>query len=65
MMAEEEMRESAERAFKGYGRPLETVASFKYPGRVFMAADNDWLAVAGNVWKTWNIWAQLEKILGQ
>ena len=64
-MAEEEMRESAERSFKAYGIPLKTVTSFKYLGQVLTSVDNDWLAVTGSVQKTWKNWAQLERILGQ
>ena len=43
-MAEEEIRESAERAFQEYGIPLVTVTSFKYLGRVLTTAENDWPA---------------------
>ena len=64
-MAEEEMRESAERAFKVYGRPLEMVNSFKYLGRVLTAADDNWPEVVGNPKKAQKSWAWLKKILGQ
>ena len=40
-MAEAELRDSTERAFKAYGKPLETVATFKYLGRVMTAGDED------------------------
>ena len=40
-MAEEEMRESEERAFQAYRRLLKTVTSFKYLGRVLTAAENN------------------------
>ena len=40
-MAEEEMRESVERAFQAYGIPLDTVTSFKYLGRVLTAANDN------------------------
>ena len=33
-MVEEEMWESLERAFQVYGEPVDTVASFKFMGRV-------------------------------
>ena len=59
------MRESAERAFRYYGRPLKMVTSFKYLGRVLMAADNNWPAVVVNLWKERKIWAWLARILGR
>ena len=31
-MAEAELRDSTERAFEAYGKPLETVSTFKYLG---------------------------------
>ena len=40
-MVEAELRDSTERAFKAYGKPLETVATFKYLGRVMTAGDED------------------------
>ena len=40
-LAAEKMRESATRAFQDYGRPIETVKSFKYLGRIMMAPDDD------------------------
>ena len=64
-MAEEEMRESAERAFQAYGRPLETVTYFKYLGWVLAAADDDWPAVVGNLWKARKSWARLMSIMGR
>ena len=33
-MAEAELRDSTERAFEAYGKPLETMLEFKYLGRV-------------------------------
>ena len=50
-LAEEELRESTERAFDAYGAPLENVKSFKYLGRVMTAGDDDWHAVVGNLCK--------------
>ena len=43
------MRESAERAFHAYGRPLETVASFKFLGWVLKAGYDDWPEVVRNL----------------
>ena len=45
-IAEAELRDSTERAFEAYGKPLETVATFKYMGRVMTAGDDNWPAVA-------------------
>ena len=63
-MAEAELRDSMERAFEAYGKPLETVATFKYLGRVMTAGDDDWPAVVGNLRKAWNSWAQMTRIMG-
>ena len=59
------MRERAERAFQAYDRPLTTVASFKYLGRVLTAAYDDCTAVVGNLRKARKIWAQMARIMGQ
>ena len=50
-LAEAEMRESSERAFKAYGAPLENVTTFRYLGRLLEAGDDDWLVVVGNLGK--------------
>ena len=63
-IAEEEMWESVDRAFKAYVRPIETVTSFIYLGRVLTAADDDWPAVVGNLRKGRKRWLRLERILG-
>ena len=45
-IAEEELRDSTERAFESYGKPIETVNKFKYLGQVMTvgggAADWRW-----------------------
>ena len=46
------MRDSTERSFEAYRKPLETVATFKYLGRVMTALDDNWPAVAGNLGKS-------------
>ena len=48
-LAEEETRESVERYFQAYGRPLATFTLFKYLGQVLTAAHDDWTAVVGNL----------------
>ena len=53
-LAEEELRESSERAFEAYGEPLENVTAFRYLGRVLMAGGDEWLAVVGNLGKARN-----------
>ena len=50
-LVEEELRESTERAFQAYGKPLENMTAFRYLGRVMMAGDDDWTAVVGNLQK--------------
>ena len=40
-MAEAELRDSTERAFEAYGKPLEMVSTFKYLGQVMTAVDNN------------------------
>ena len=59
------MRESAERSFQAYGRPLTTVTDFKYLGRILTASDENWTSVVGNIWKARKIWSQLTSILGR
>ena len=50
-LAAEEERAETSRAFSAYGRTFEMVPSFKYPGRVLSAADDDWPAVIRNLTK--------------
>ena len=62
-MAEEELRKSSERDFHPYREPLETVMSFKYLGNFFMAGDEDWPEVAGNLQKARKIGVRMTRIL--
>ena len=64
-MAEAELRKITERAFEAYGKPLETVLTFKYPGCVMTAGDKDWPAVAGNLVKARKSWGHLLQILNR
>ena len=64
-MAEEDMRESAERSYQDYRKPLDTVTSFKYFGWVLMAGDNDYPSVMINLKKARKSWAELTRILGR
>ena len=45
----EEYQDVTSREFSAYGRPLEMVTSFRYLGRVILAAENDWPAVVRNL----------------
>ena len=46
------MQESVYRAFQDYGRPLDTVTSFKYLGRVLNEVENYWPEVVGDLNKS-------------
>ena len=59
------MQESTERDFQDYGIPIETVASFKYLGRILKAVYDDWPAVVGNLKTSCKSWARLTRILGR
>ena len=61
-MSEAELRDSTERAFEAYGKPMETVTNFKYLGRVMTAGDEDWPAVAGKLVKARKSWGRLARI---
>ena len=63
-MAKEEMWESAERSFQDYGRPLQTVTSFKYLGRVLTTVDKKWSTLVGNLRKARKSWARLTRLTG-
>ena len=51
-LAEEELRETTERAFQDYREPLENVTAFRYLGRMMKAVDDDWPAVVFNLQKS-------------
>ena len=63
--AEAETRESLERAFGAYGKPIHNVSTFRYLGRVLTAVDGDCLAVVGNLGKAWKSWWRLSRILSR
>ena len=50
-------------AFQAYVRPLETVMSYKYLGRLITATDNDIPEVIDNLQKAQNIWSRLLRVL--
>ena len=62
-MAEAELRDSTERPFEAYVKPIETVTNFKYLGRVMTAGDDDWPSVAGNLVKARTSWGRIAWIL--
>ena len=64
-LAEEELRESTERAFEAYGTTLENVTTFKYMLLVMTAGDDYWPAVVGSLWKARKSWGRLSRILIQ
>ena len=64
-MGEKELWESTERDFEAYGKPIEAVPSFKYLGRIMMAGEDDWPAVAGNLVMARKSWGRLTRILGR
>ena len=59
------LRDSMERAFEAYGKPLETLDTFKYLGRLMTAGDDDWPEVVGNLVKPQNSWGRLLLILSR
>ena len=62
-LAEEEARLGAELTITAYGIPLYPVTSFKYLGRVILAADDDWPAVVNNLQISWRKWVRLTRVL--
>ena len=50
----EEERADTLRAISAFGSTIDMVVSFKYLGRVLLAADDDWLAVIQNLTKAWS-----------
>ena len=51
--------------FIAYGRPLDTVTSFRYLVRVISAADENWPAVIENLAKAWLVWRRMMRILSR
>ena len=61
-MAAEEERAVTSMAFSAYGLPLEMVISFKYLGRVILAADDNWPTVVRNIVKVRTLWQRMSRI---
>ena len=64
-LADEEPRESLERAFQAYGEPLDNTTSFQYLGRVLTVAVENWTAVVGNLRKARKSWVRMTRILSR
>ena len=64
-LEESEMRENSEQAFHAYGKQMKVVREFRYLGRMLIATDDDWPAVAGNIRKARLSWGQLARVLGR
>ena len=56
-------RENSEWAFHAYGNQMKAVTEFRYLRRLLTATDDDWPAVACNIWKARAIWGQLALVL--
>ena len=59
------MRITSEREFHAYGEHMRAVTEFRYLGRVLTDTDDDWPAVAGNIWKARASWGRLARVLGR
>ena len=64
-LAEAEVRDSVEMAFKVYREQLQTVPRFKYLGRILTEGDDNWPAVAGDLAKARKSWGRLQGILSR
>ena len=64
-MAEAELRYITEWAFEVYGKPLETLSTFKYLVRVMTAVDDNWPEVVGNLVKARKSWGTLLRVLSR
>ena len=62
LVAEEERNFTA-RYFSTYGCPLDMVTSFRYLGRVILAADDDWPVVVRNLSQARSVWRRMTRIL--
>ena len=65
LLAEEEIRESSERAFQDYFETLDNLTAFKYLVRELMEVGGDWPSVAGNLRKARNLWVRMSRILSR
>ena len=56
---------ASERAFEAYRRKINSVQEFRYLGRVLTATDDDWPAVARNLYRERATWGRMARILGR
>ena len=64
-MEVQEERSATSRLLSVYGRTLEIVTSFKYLGRVILAADDDFMDVIWNLMKAREVWRRMMSILSR
>ena len=64
-LAEEDLRESTERAFEAYDAPLEILTAFRYLERVKTEGGENWPTVVGNLQKARKSWGWLLQILSR
>ena len=62
-MAEEEARAGTERLITDYGTTISPVISFKYLGRILLAADGEWAEVLHNLQRAQQKWSRLSQVL--
>ena len=64
-LREEEAQASTAVALQAYGRPMEMMKEFKYPGRVLTTYDYEWPEVFFNLRKALSRWEHLSSIFGK
>ena len=64
-LAAAEGEAATERAFNAYGKRIKAVKEFRYLGRILTSTDNDWPAVARNLYRARTMWGRLARILGR
>ena len=64
-LAAEEEREVTARGLSAYGTPLEVVKSFRYLGRVILATDDNWTAVARILFRAREVLRMMTHILSR
>ena len=64
-LSREEARAGTEMEITSYGIPITPVTSFKYLGGVLSNEDNDWPEVVRNLWRAWQKWERLTRVLSR
>ena len=62
-LSTEEACSRADTDFRSYGRSLVHVASFKYPGHLHTAMENNWLEIMATTRKARRKWKWMSRIL--